>query len=268
MPTYAQPQGWRHFWLRRIHSLLGIMFGGYVAVHLIVNATGFWPRIYQMNVDKIHALEPMLPLIEILFIFLPLLVHLVYGIYISFAGVSYPTTGHYGFGGNIRYVLQRLSAIILIFFVLYHIVTLHKWGFGQFDAANRAYQTTVQALKTPYASTAANAAIWVFYLLGVWAATFHFANGLWTAAITWGLTTTESAQRRWGKFCCAVGIGLTVFGTAAWVAFTAAGRTDVPSEKGVPGSTWTMQHEEAERVHRYKAGEGGTMQPLTQPGNH
>ena len=54
-PDYGKPPGRRHFWLRRVHSLFGLLFGGYVTVHLIVNATGFWPKAYQENVDHIHA---------------------------------------------------------------------------------------------------------------------------------------------------------------------------------------------------------------------
>ncbi len=179
----------------------------------------------------------MLPAIEVLAIFLPLLIHLVYGFYISFAGVSYDTTTHYGYNGNVRYVLQRVSAMILIVFVVYHVLTLHRWGLGWFKSDNLAYQSTVSAL-SPFGSAAANIGMWIFYLLGIWAATFHFANGLWTAAIAWGLTTTAAAQKRWGYVCCVAGILLTLVGTAAWVAFTVGARHNVPI-------TETLTHPEA-----------------------
>ena len=41
VPQKAAPflGGKHHFLLRRLHSLTGILFGGYVAVHLIINAT-------------------------------------------------------------------------------------------------------------------------------------------------------------------------------------------------------------------------------------
>ena len=221
---------------------MGILFGGYVAVHLIVNATGFSPLTYQRNVDKIHDLEPMLPAIEIIAIFTPLLFHLVYGFYISFAGVSYDTTTKYRYGGNVRYVLQRISAMILVAFVLYHVLTLHKWGLGWFRGENQAYQSTVDSF-SPFGSEIANLAMWAFYLLGIWAATFHFANGLWTAAIAWGLTTTAAAQKRWGYVCCAAGIALTLVGTAAWVAFTVAARHDVSAAETFtrPPAPWEVR---------------------------
>ena len=59
----------------------------------------------------------------------------------------------------------------------------------------------------------------IFYLVSVLALVFHFANGLWTAAITWGLTVSEPAQRRWGWVCAAVGLGLAGLGAAAVLGF-------------------------------------------------
>jgi succinate dehydrogenase / fumarate reductase cytochrome b subunit len=242
-PSYAQTPGLRHFWLRRVHSLLGLAFGAYITVHLIVNATGLVPRDYQMNVDKIHSLEPMLPFIEIATIFIPLLVHALYGIYIAYAGVKFNTT-KYNYGGNVRYTLQRWTAVLLLAFIAFHIATLHKWGFhlvyqithlpalkgyeemGLFNAHNQAFQSTVSGIRyfwndeNPW--NAGNVAVMAFYLLGVWSAVFHWANGLWTSAIAWGLTVTAASQRRWGHVCLAFGIVMMVVGTMAWSAFTIA----------------------------------------------
>lgn len=221
--TYAVAPGRRHFWLRRVHSLMGLVFGAYITVHLLVNATGFSPSMYQANVDKIHSLEPMLPVIEIVGIFIPLLVHVLYGVYIAKAGVKFNTT-KYNYGGNVRYFLQRVTAYILLAFVIYHIGTLHKWGVAllgykpAFDPLD-AYNTTVKAIQSPYGSSALNIAVSAFYLLGIWSAVFHWANGMWTAAIAWGLTITARSQKNWGNVCCAFGIFMMVVGTAAWAEF-------------------------------------------------
>jgi len=258
-PTYDQAPGRRHFWIRRLHSLTGLVFGGYIATHLLVNSTGIWPRDYQMNVDKIHSLEPMLWLIELTAIFIPLLIHALYGIYIVKAGVKFNTT-KYNYGGNWRYTLQRWTAVFLLLFIAFHVGTLHKWGLagvhdlvekihpapadgknldainrfsswaanwgGLFNAHNQAFQSTVSGVhlfwdsENPWAF--GNWVVMIFYLLGIWSATFHFANGLWTSAIAWGLTTTANAQRRWGHVCLGFGIVLTIVGSIAWTAFTIA----------------------------------------------
>ncbi|HUO09326.1 MAG TPA: hypothetical protein VM008_13545 [Phycisphaerae bacterium] len=258
-PGYEKSPGRRHFWLRRVHSLMGLVFGGYIAVHLTVNATGLAPRDYQMNVDKIHSLEPMLWLIELTAIFIPLLFHALYGFYITWAGVKFNTT-KYNYGGNVRYTLQRWTAMFLLAFLAFHIGTLHKWGLagvsqviekvhptpddaakadainhlsawaaswgGLFNGHNQAFQSTVSGVHyfwdASHAWSFGNWVFMIFYLVGIWCAVFHFANGLWTSAIAWGLTITARAQRRWGHFCLGFGIVLLIIGTTAWCAFTIA----------------------------------------------
>ena len=52
-----------YFIARRLHSLTGLVFGGYLVVHLLINATliegqrhGAGPTVFQLQVDKIHSL--------------------------------------------------------------------------------------------------------------------------------------------------------------------------------------------------------------------
>ena len=59
----------------------------------------------------------------------------------------------------------------------------------------------------------------IFYLIGSLALVYHFANGLWTFAITWGLTVTENAQRRWGWVCLGLGLLLTAASLASIYGF-------------------------------------------------
>jgi succinate dehydrogenase / fumarate reductase cytochrome b subunit len=266
-PTYDHAPGRRHFWLRRLHSLLGLAFGGYVTVHLLVNATGFSPKTYQQNVDKIHSLQPMLPIIELVAIFIPLLFHAIYGVYITKAGVKFNTT-KYNYGGNIRYSLQRWAGIIILLFIIYHVGTMHHWGFASlriipepmFNPKNVAYQSTVKAIQGAYTNPALNAAVIVFYLLGTWAAAFHWANGLWTSAIAWGLTITERSQRRWGHFCLGFGVFMMLVGTAAWGAF-AFGNPNIPVSE-----TRTLPDDVAEDIHGQATGGKQTQTP-TPPGH-
>jgi succinate dehydrogenase / fumarate reductase cytochrome b subunit len=261
LATYNEAPGMRQFWMRRFHSAMGIIFGGYIVVHLTINATGLSPKMYQQNVDKIHGMEPMLPVIELALIFGPLLFHIVWGIYRATARLKYNTM-QYNYGGNVRYALQRWTAMILLVFVVFHVGTLHKWGLagvhdvlekihptpagamdaqldslqhfsawcatwgGLFQPHNQAFQTTVTSIRnfwdTDNAGNPGNVAVMALYLLGVWSAVFHFANGLWTSAIAWGVTTTAAAQRRWGHVCLAFGILFLIVGTVAWYAFTMA----------------------------------------------
>lgn len=217
-----------YFLLRRLHSLTGIVFGLYICVHLLVNATLIQgpandvPRktaeaeaaavegpgsvkaaaieeahgrsIFQQQVDKIHSL-PFLLAVEMSLIFLPLLIHTVYGIYVAVNGK--PNTSHYGYVKNWFYLMQRVTAIILVAFIIFHVGSLWFGWFGKnlaFEAHN-AYQSTVRHMT-------ASPLLWlVVYPLGVLAGTFHLANGFWTAGIAWGLTVSKRAQTRWGWVC-------------------------------------------------------------------
>ncbi len=76
--------------------------------------------------DKIHSL-PFLPAIEWTFIYIPILYHTFYGIWIIATGQ--PNVERYGYAKNWFYVLQRASAIVLVLFIVFHIFAM-KGVFG------------------------------------------------------------------------------------------------------------------------------------------
>ena len=207
-----------HFLLRRLHSLTGIVFGGYLVVHLLINATiAQGGNVYQSQVDKIHDL-PFLPVIEWTFIYLPIIYHTVYGVWITLTGQ--PNVGNYPYGKNWAYVAQRLSAVVIVFFMLFHVLSLKYGVFGTglaFDPHNRALQTVALHMEASPLIT------WILYPLGILASCFHLANGFWTAAITWGITISRGSQRRWGYVCAGL-FALTFI--AGLLALIAAARLD------------------------------------------
>lgn len=212
-PDYAVHEigGRHHFLLRRLHSLTGIVFGGYLVVHLIVNATiAQGGTVYQQQVDKIHSL-PLLPLIEWTFIYLPIIFHTVYGIWITLTGQ--PNVQNYPYGKNIFYTLQRASAIFIVFFMVFHVMSLKYGLFGQnyaFDP-HRALGTVARHFDNWFL-------VLFLYPLGILASCYHLANGFWTAAITWGLTVSAGSQRRWGYACAGLFLMTFVAGMAALIA--------------------------------------------------
>lgn len=186
--------GRNHFLLRRLHSLTGLVFGGYLVVHLLINATiARGPTEYQVQVDKIHSL-PFLPVIEWTFIYLPILFHTAYGVWIILTGQ--PNVNRYAYGKNWHYTLQRVSAVVIVFFMLFHVLSLKYGLFGQ----NLSFRPD-RALGTVGRHLDNGLLVWIVYPLGILASCYHLANGFWTAAITWGLTISASAQRRWGLVC-------------------------------------------------------------------
>ncbi len=206
----------RHrFALRRLHSLAGVLFGGYIVVHLLVNATlleaafpslfGSRADVYQQQVDKIHEL-PFLIATEWLFIYLPILFHAVYGMLVVFSGKV--NVDRYSYGKNWAYTAQRVTSILLLFFIAFHVLTMKGVFVGDF-ARRLTFDPHLATLTTINHLHAAWWIGWVVYPIGILSATFHLSNGFWTAGITWGLTITKQSQRLWGLAC----VGLFAFTT-------------------------------------------------------
>jgi succinate dehydrogenase / fumarate reductase cytochrome b subunit len=200
-----------HFLLRRLHSLTGIVFGGYIVIHLLVNATlvqGTSPvDIFQKQVDKIHAL-PFLLGVEWTFIYLPILYHTIYGIWITMTGQ--PNVNNYPFGKNWFYLFQRVSAIIIALFIAFHVLGM-KGLFGHalwFDP-DHATASVIRHINVNWSVA------YIVYPIGILASCYHLANGFWTAGITWGLTVSSAAQRRWGWVCAGLFLFTLVCGLTA-----------------------------------------------------
>ena len=241
----------RHrFALRRLHSLSGIVFGGYIVVHLLVNATllqstlpflfGVEGDVYQNQVDKIHDV-PFLVAVEWSAIYLPILFHGIYGTLVAVGGR--PNVGSYGYPKNWAYTAQRVTSFILLAFIAFHVLTMKGVFGGSFGThlafnPHEATQTTVNHMQAAWWVG------WVVYPIGILAATFHLANGFWTAGITWGLTITAASQKLWGWACVglflfvtACGFG-TLFATLAAEPDFSAYQSDEsnPQEAGSPGA--------------------------------
>lgn len=205
------------FLIRRLHSLSGIVpVGAYMVVHLLVNSSLVnGPGAFQTNVNQIHSLGKALLPIEWLFIFLPILFHLVVGVWIIRTGRS--NIDRYRYVSNMRYTWQRWTGVIAAVFIFFHVFHLHGWFHSEYWLKHVAEPLGMANFR-PYnaASTLALAMkgfVWpIFYLVGVLACVFHFANGVWTFGITWGIWVGPKAQRNASYVCALAGVGLAVVG--------------------------------------------------------
>jgi succinate dehydrogenase / fumarate reductase cytochrome b subunit len=208
--------GRHHFLLRRLHSLTGIVpVGVFVIFHLFTNFQMVRPGAFQHEVNFIHAM-PALLFLEIL-IWLAIGFHAALGIVYTVVGAK-PNASTYPYWDNWRYTLQRATGIVALVFIFLHIATLRwRWDiFGWFDpfyvsglgpGGNEvplAHASTAAALQTGWL-------VVLLYVVGAMSVVFHWSNGLWTAAITWGLTISERAQKRWAWVCGGLCVALTVF---------------------------------------------------------
>ena len=203
--------GRHQFLIYRLFSLAGLIpIGAYVVVHLAVNASILaGPGAYQAQVDRIHSLGPFLVTVaEWVFIFIPILFHAAVGFWIIAGGL--PNVATYPYGSNVRYTLQRATGMIAIAFILFHLWQMHHLGKalggGNFDP-ERAASSAGLVLHSFLMQ--------IIYAIGTLAAVYHLSNGIWTFGITWGIWTSDAAQRRVGYVCAAFGILLGAVGLGA-----------------------------------------------------
>ena len=178
----------RRFILRRLHSLSGIFpIGAYLIFHIMLaNASVLGgPERFDAAVEAIAVLPaPILLAIEVLAIYLPLLFHGLYGfVRVSEAELSNPL--RFDWLGSYLYVLQRLTGVIAFFFIGWHIYTTRYQYY--FADAHIDYAMMSGIMSNPVS--------FAIVLVGTAASVFHFTNGIWTFAITWGLTIGRRAQR-------------------------------------------------------------------------
>ena len=232
--TSTAPQSFylRHeFLIRRLHSLTGLMpVGAYMVVHLLTNASMLaGAPSFQKNVDSIHSLGPALPLVEWTFIFLPIIFHAVVGVMIVRSGKS--NSSRYSFSGNVRYTLQRATAWIALIFIFWHVFHMHGWIHNDYWMNNLAKPLYGGQFNPHHATSSVGLALApltarIAYAVGVAACVFHFANGLWTMGITWGIWETAAAQRRANWLCGGIGLVLFTVGMAALFGAVRAGEKD------------------------------------------
>ena len=197
----------REYTFRKWHSLMGVIpVGVFLTQHLIVN--NFATRGAEAF-NKAAGFMELLPFryaLEIFIIFLPILYHAIYGLYIAFTAKNNAVS--YGYFRNWMFVFQRISGIVTLIFISWHV-----------------WETRIQAMlgkEVNYdmmADILNNPAMFAFYLVGVVSTIFHFANGLWTFCISWGLTASPRSPRISTYVTLAIFLGLSYVGVSALLAF-------------------------------------------------
>lgn len=214
MPITADPHAAdarasrRQFLLRRLHSLSGIVpIGLYVLVHLGINSfAASGAETYDMIAEFLESL-PYLIAIEVPFIWLPILYHSGYGIYIHATGK--PNPFQYTYSNNWLFWLQRWSGIVTLVFI--------GWHFWQTRLANYLYGRVIefQMMADIFSDPR-----WVaFYVVGLVAVSFHLGNGLRTFLLTWGGVVGDRARRKIAVACAVFGAFVLVFSLATIRAF-------------------------------------------------
>lgn len=199
------------FLLRRLHSLSGIIpIGAFLVEHYISNTEAMkGPAAYNATVKFLNSL-PFVLFLEWGLIFLPLLYHALYGFYIWFRGDS--NVSSYPWMGNWMYTAQRWTGGIAFAYIVYHTYTLRFTGVHLATNPDAGFNKV-------YAELLGNPWVIAFYVVGILAASWHFAYGIWLFCAKWGITTGEKAQRRLGYVCLAIGLVMVGLGMYSLTGF-------------------------------------------------
>lgn len=192
----------------RLHALTGALpLAGYLVLHLVGQASVFFgARAHQRWSSAGEGV--LLLALEILALYVPLCVHVVLG----FGRMAlHREADGAGWAGAKGRLLQQLSGALLLVFLVVHFwqFRLRSWS-GEMDRADYFPE-----LCASLSSTAWGGVPWVAigYLLGLAAAAFHGAHGLYHALSSFGLV---GPGQRWAGRCCGA-LGLCLFGLGALI---------------------------------------------------
>ncbi|MGH7725511.1 MAG: succinate dehydrogenase [Candidatus Eiseniibacteriota bacterium] len=199
----------RHFTLRRIHSLVGVLpLGTFLVYHFWFHAQShLGPAVYDGKLAELYA-SPFKHVFAWLTVYLPLAYHSIYGIFITREAA--PNFLAYGRFRNWMYVLQRASGIGLLLFIPAHLV---KARFPHVFFAGERMSFAHEAEGLRHLLTI------LVYVAGILGACFHLANGLFTFGITWGLWIGPNAQARAARVSIALFVLFSAMGFYALAGF-------------------------------------------------
>ena len=131
-PAYDSPLIPRAFIWRRVHSLMGLWLVLFLLEHLLTNSQAalFIGDDGSGFVSAVNTLKdlPYLPVIEIVFLAIPFLIHGIWGVQYLFSGKwnSFPTEGSSPalpqYSRNQAYTWQRITSWILLVGVIAHVI--------------------------------------------------------------------------------------------------------------------------------------------------
>lgn len=168
----------------RLASLLAIApLGVWTVVHIWNNLA-----VYQGGLvweQSVHTKSPIATLVTSIVVLAPLVLHTIWGLgrLTNFR----PNNGSYNYFNNLKYILQRASAVGVLLFILAHLwlAFFHpRFVEGHPETFNDiAYEMRFNAPTLPV------------YVLGTLGVAYHLANGIYTAAMGWGVAVGRNGMK-------------------------------------------------------------------------
>src|SRR5260370_27939282 len=171
--------------LGKLHSLSGIIpVGAFLAEHFWSNSAALVSKAKYNETSQALQNIPFRVFVEWAFIFLPILYHGVYGVYIWLRGES--NVSQYPWVKNWLYTFQRYTGLIAFVYIGWHVYTQRWLTHGM-----STYAEMAQQLMNPWALA--------FMIVGILVSSFHLGVGVWNFLCKWVLAATARAQRAAGQ---------------------------------------------------------------------
>jgi succinate dehydrogenase / fumarate reductase cytochrome b subunit len=213
--THARQAARSAFINNRLGSALAILpLGVWTLGHLWNNLSAFsGAAAWQSAVTEYP--HPLAQGITFVIVLIPLVWHTAWGIVrITQTRPNYP---RYGYFANLKYILQRLSAIGLLAFL-----GAHLWlAFLR--------PRLIEGRAEPFSDIAHemhfHGPTLAVYILGVLAIAYHLGNGVQQALMSWGAVSSKRALRQWEVLAWVLFVLLLALGWGAVYALYRAGAT-------------------------------------------
>lgn len=197
-----------HWTLRRLHSLSGIVpIGGFLFFHLFENSYVLRGAQAWWKETEFTRMLPFQVVIEAVLLWIPIIYHAVYGLVIT--ATAQPN--RYPYARNYQYSLQRITGVIALLFIGFHVLSTRAWFY-------------LTGVETDYARMHAfmiDPVILTIYLVGTLSCVYHLTNGIFTFCITWGISEGPRAQAMVNFACVALFVILAIVSVQILVAFRA-----------------------------------------------
>ena len=173
------------FFSARLSSLLAVCpLGVWTFFHLWNNLAVYQGADAWQKAVTVYP-HPVAQLLTGILVLVPLALHTVWGIARLYS--SQPNNVRYNYFGNIKYALQRLSALGVLAFLGAHLwlamlrprlVEGHAEAFAEISHEMHFHGPTL-----------------LVYILGTLGVSYHLANGLQSVCMGWGLVSSRRALR-------------------------------------------------------------------------
>lgn len=174
------------FLFARLGSFVAFLpLGVWSIAHLWNNLSAFRGAAAWEQAVTEHS-SPLAQLLLLVVILGPLVLHIIWGI--SQTRASKPNLGRYPTFNNLRYLLQRLSALGLLGFL-----GAHLW-LAMFKP--RLTQGHAERFVDIAREMHHHGPTLIVYLLGTLGLAYHLANGLQTFAFNWGVAQGRQTNRK------------------------------------------------------------------------